>query len=919
MAIASILLQPQMLARMHGRDAGAELLDELLALAHKLVGTPALVAALQPALDSALAGLAQRMRTRFEPRLPALQQRLHGWLAPQLATLGANAWPNDAAGLLDWLAGQLERLQALPEALADARLRAAVHGLARWLVDELGLSQDLLRDELRRTLADAALALRGLQDVDAEARATAQALACLLERLAAEGIALLPRFDLGVDRIADLLLAALQRIGLETLRSRLACVVGKLRALLQGGAALAGGFPASPAAPRSAPPRAAPRAALRATARAARGMAGAAAGVPPRSGDATYCWYGSWLYAQRDHGYQRHWIPRYPADELWQSEDGRSLLLRRLESPDLVLHQAEATLAWHQHPPFKGSKAGQDCFSFAFAPPEFLEVFTRVSAAASETGQGLWHLIQMTQSRQEFGNIAPWLWYWLRAGFSAAGLPLGPAFARKADAGVGNVWFMTPMLGWIFLGVLSLEGMHTKTGNPGAWFGFWMTLLGADALNAWIPHALIRGGHDLALCVMTLLNQSAPADATQPEPLNWQHSDKLVEGATFLALWLLVELVPRELYATPGYDDRPEVLLIWLLLAPAVGATGGMLGSLLGMGLARRPAWERLGIEAGTGALRGLRDFLLYLYLFREGDTQDGRYTPQVDRNGNFFDDDGDGSPDAVPRAEFDPLPPKSSSPYRLPYDQGEHRFVGQAHFGIFSHMPVHKNDKPQIYAIDFAHDYGDEVLACRDGTVVDWFDWVPDDTDPSDDEKKAAAQASFKFMVTDGGVATDRWRKEKEESKRNYIFVRHDERIDAHDKGFGGQPVTTYAIYMHGVEASVRKVFKDFYDLEPAQIIGTRVRRGNPIMLAGDTGMSTHNHLHLHLQPGPATPAGPAVAGDPDPRRDRLAEYDGQVVKATLPFVFGDLPGDGVPVKRTWYVSDNVRSTALPPQWGAP
>ena len=102
-----------------------------------------------------------------------------------------------------------------------------------------------------------------------------------------------------------------------------------------------------------------------------------------------------------------------------------------------------------------------------------------------------------------------------------------------------------------------------------------------------------------------------------------------------------------------------------------------------------------------------------------EGDTNDGKYNPKLDPDGNRV---------HARAPTVRGYPPQETSPYKLPYEQGVSMFVGQANQGFFSHMRF--NSLPQIYGYDFAHDYGDEILASRGGTVVDYFDWLPDTVD---------------------------------------------------------------------------------------------------------------------------------------------------------------------------------------------
>ena len=71
--------------------------------------------------------------------------------------------------------------------------------------------------------------------------------------------------------------------------------------------------------------------------------------------------------------------------------------------------------------------------------------------------------------------------------------------------------------------------------------------------------------------------------------------------------------------------------------------------------------------------------------------------------------------------------------------------------------------------------------------------------------------------------------------------------------------------------------------------IVGTKVKQGMPIMDAGCTGISFHNHLHMHVVPAPVGGGG---TGN------------------TIPFVFSDpdTGGSGNPTHFNFYTSANVR-----------
>ena len=75
------------------------------------------------------------------------------------------------------------------------------------------------------------------------------------------------------------------------------------------------------------------------------------------------------------------------------------------------------------------------------------------------------------------------------------------------------------------------------------------------------------------------------------------------------------------------------------------------------------------------------------------------------------------------------------------------------------------------------------------------------------------------------------------------------------------------------------------------------RIKRGQLIMRADDTGRSAYNHLHLHI-----TPARVDAAGD-------LLGISGY----SIPFVFGDADAerhDGRLRSGHWYRSDNEKVT---------
>lgn len=189
--------------------------------------------------------------------------------------------------------------------------------------------------------------------------------------------------------------------------------------------------------------------------------------------------------------------------------------------------------------------------------------------------------------------------------------------------------------------------------------------------------------------------------------------------------------------------------------------------------------------------------------------------------------------------------PPRDSSPYRLPYAARDARYVSQANLGFWSHNFI--SGPHQVYAYDFGHDFREPITAVRAGTIVDFEEGQPDSGDDP-----------------------------------NWIVIRHAAPIDPMHDVFAGGPVQTYSRYLH---LATNGVTDGFGGTTPA--VGDAVIRGQEIGLAGDTGNSAHNHVHLLIHPDDGS-------GNPN-------------LDVSIPFVFGDVPKDGVPKSLQWYRSGNA------------
>jgi hypothetical protein len=877
MALGSLLLQPQALDRLQTLDETQALADDILALLHLTLVNPNHAESVAPAFQRAFEAMGERLQSRLEPRLERALEELRAIIQPLLSQVQAIADEGeelDSAGDVLGLASTLvEQLLKLAESLSEAELRAFAGRIQGLLGDTLGLNQALFKEELRQVFAQVrSELLDGVHALASDRAAIHLALAALLGRLEEELFAQWQSLDLNPDRLAQLVMQALARSGFEKLRTQFACLLEKLQAALRAGGNIV--ELAKPSIFDS-------------------GSVGSAQPRPPLSGD-KFCWYASWLYGTRrreigDFGY---WLasqlPGFPNDEVWLSEDRTQLILRKALRDAEILHQASGGLDWKTAPQFT-SASGTECFTFGVVSADFLETWTQVFDALRDFGKGGAHVIACATSPKEYAaNIPLIVWNWskmLSTGLAQA--PLTSFLNNRAGWNVGSQW-MYILVPWLSVILGSLEGKHTET-NATNKFLQWLTLLGGDALNAFTIDALASGIHNVMLSLWTLMNYQGPAGKSGDEdtrPRNREYGGPIIGLSVTGAGMLLMKLLPREDYAHPFFKGNNKFYLYWLVYAPLMGAAGGLLGTLLTWAISRTYDWGQFAKEIGLGALQGWASFILQQYSGMEGDTKGGKYNPTLDKDGNTY---------SPARQAFAGYPPGDSSPYRLPYAQGKALYVGQANQGMFSHMRF--NSLPQIYAYDFAHDFGEEILAARAGTVVDFFDWIDDDIEPNTSQMAAALTAARLVMG-----AT--WRNtDPYYCSWNYIVIRHDTQNADHDKDQGGTVVTTYAVYGHGKQGSIRELFNG-RGVAPGAIIGTTVQQGQPIMLAGDTGVSFHNHLHMHVLGHVTGGSNPTPAAPPI--------WPSQLSPYTLPFVFREarhvLKPDGVLQYLTWYKSDNER-----------
>ena len=511
---------------------------------------------------------------------------------------------------------------------------------------------------------------------------------------------------------------------------------------------------------------------------------------------------------------------------------------------DRILYSSDQTVDWKQAPVFGHGNLPQGLryYSMETVHGDFLEKYT-------------WYSSWILKGLKATGHLVPWI----SGDVPGHYLPSLMNSIYDFLTGILQVVVKRPLYGFnclpihlvdllmrpLLVTTSSLQHRHTATSTKNS-FLFWITVFMGDVVRTISPNfylaTLPETLRNVSLSFMTQLNQSgewqADWNVNDSDSLNFEKSSETDSLVFMLFAVLTASLVEIDEYTHPFMPKQvpDQVWAKWLGGGTAFGLLAGVSASLItgftaGAWTSSLFLWNLL---KGPGYVVGL--FWPMLYSLREGDTDEGRFNP-------------------IGGDRFQGYPDKSDapSPYILPFEKGKSIFVGQANSGIFSHNPCANGigtshaATAQTYAYDFSMDQGEEILASRPGTVVDFRESIPDED-------------------------TSGW---------NFIIIRHDLQEDehgnltpaspdpAHDRREKGQVTYTYAVYGHGMYNSITQAFGG-----TAPVKGTtQVRRGQPIMLAGDTGMSFHNHLHMHVLP------------------EKNGAHDESVA---IPFVFQDVEDEG-------------------------
>ncbi|MCP4765236.1 MAG: hypothetical protein GY875_03105 [Gammaproteobacteria bacterium] len=918
MTIGSILLQPQTVDRFSQFSYEQSIGDDGMALFQKIAMHPEWLEPLMGQIGDQMEDFITELQAHIEARMNASQTAMEALLNPLIS--GIEDLIDDdldiqtVGDVVQLILDIADKLAGFIESISLDNIRAFIEELLDILFETFGFSMEFLQDLFCQFIDIVIAAMETVVSGASNEYIELQLqIAAFARRLKRDFLNDMPTLDINSETISRLLMNLLRELGLEKIQEKAQCLAGKVRALADSGTGIYD------------------------LARAVEGGAsvGALKKVSPIDTGKQYCWYASWLYQKRRRTlawefFGTYLLPMVPRDEVWISEDGKQLILRHAteaansdgnddhEDEILYLSPNDLPINWYDAPQFSQTSGQDEHFTFTGAlSADFMEQWTRATSLLVIMSRMSGHIIHATEPGNHVTHSILSAWQTSRFyGEAITGAPFTSFIRDKWGLETDHKAWIDILFGWMPIFGGSFEGFNTDSEGG---FQHWMTLIGDDAHDTFLIYLWPTLVHEGFLSIFTLINQKGAGYSDFDDtgkPKNFEYSYPLTNVWLVFFSWLQSRVaLPRLNYSHPFEKTHLKPFALnQFVYSWMFGALAGISGELCGWALSRQVSPRRLLMQMGWGAYKGFGTYIISSYFWNEGDTDGGRYNPTrtLDAAGAVT--------GYAEGTEFDGYGDSDTSPYRLPIAEGRPIFVGQANQGMFSHF-IDDDGTIQIYAADFAHGFMELVVAVRDGTVVDYFDWITDDIKPNEDEKIAAGlradsstflqstgngdQSGIDFDPTaddDAGVPS--W---------NFIIIQHNDPFGtetaeekAHDKDQGGANVFTYAFFGHGAKDGVREVF-DARGIPPDKIIGSEVKRGENIMWAGDTGVSFHNHLHLHVRPGPE-PKIPADRADPlEPEIINPSDMDGS---RTLPIVFKDathpLKPDGRLYHLTWYRSGN-------------
>ncbi|MGZ4334859.1 MAG: hypothetical protein ACXVRJ_11390 [Gaiellaceae bacterium] len=895
MSVGSVLSQPQRLARAETakpEDVGfADVAKLAVGMLRDVIGgghileqfEAAGVAQTERVLAHAQSGL-----DHARQRLGALAQAPVARLQTLATELGGISDPDEALAAAHDL---FATLTAGAEGLTIDHLRSDVAELLDIVETDLGLTPDFLEQEVWAFVDDLVERLEHVPpESDAALRSNRIQVVGSLRRLRRRvgGAFVFPELD--PEHAAEDLLAVIRKIGVSDLAGRVACVGANVAQATQSARDVLHAVPFTGLLP----------------------SVGAAVTPDPSKSDDEYLWYPSWLANQNRAVGDHIFSFLIPGDEVRINKAKTQIVQRNTTHADQLIASG-TNLSWKDHP-----RLGDDPAPYSFAGPDAdaMETLAYVTAIIQSGAEVLLNAISISDGDifanlvNIFGGTLNGLW----------------KLAQKEP----EPWWLD---GLIFRTVLlfpaTFEGIQTEASGRKA--RMWLTLAVPDYVEMLTWRYFTKLGRDVLLSIITLANHDHSAT---PRPRNRREFDAVRHLITMGLHNLFLLAFKRKNWGlmkdASSLSPLLELIFIWsLLIGTGVGALGGLVGSLLGEAVARDADGDAIKDKMWWSIPQCVLMTVYWLFIQQEGSTQGGTFTPFT---GNAYVG----------------YQAKDTSPYKMPFDPAAvtRCYIPQGNQGLFSH---NFNNVGQLYAYDFSLDENAEILAARSGTVIAFSESIPNEKSLStgssptksklttliaagsspntiDVASAAAFQPSGALLVGNRdiayytsisgtqfqgvtwltGSAQDAAAVNDFVEQRlfswNFIAIKHD--VDeslaaaaphAHDLGLGGgTPIPTVAVYGHGMPGSITSAFASHLPAVPTEaIVGTHVKQGMPIMLAGDTGISFNNHLHMHVVPDPG--------GD-------YRKYGGW--GDTIPFVFSDedAPSDGVLKHFTFYKSGNTR-----------
>jgi hypothetical protein len=879
-SIGDVLLQPERLSHAVAADGEQALLDDLLTSIARVVADEAAGGTMAQELMAALEAVGPRLIARAGDGLERALGRLEDVVRPLQALfeqLIAVFELDDAGAIVDTLLGLLGSLAETTAELSIEGLRDHVATLLSVLEEDLGLTPQALDEELWALADDAIGRLEAVVDgLDPSLAANRLVVAGTLRRIRRSGREVMRFPALDADMLAAALFEEIEKLLGPTLK-RAACVGHVSGDVIAAVTALKHAVPFTGFGSRTL---------------------GAGDGAP-EAAQREYKWYASWLLADADTPFWQVWRIPFRAD-VWVDLSGESPRTMFRDKPLWLVADLPVLVLSHRRAAC-GTKpetwaglvipgADKRTYSFARSDPQLMERVAYNSAWCADIVEAMLHIwlpfspwAQLDPSRvpivkgtgvsaTDLMDIAVSVAHCAVKQTSGSTLSFRIAPGKLGRLGGG----LAPTLAAHLLG--SLQALHTQA-SVGDGAKMWIAMLvPADLANYLGASSFSTMLREATLSLLTLRNYEGSPNGNGSD--NQRHTGGLLaifQLATSISMVKCV--IAAENYGIPRRTDpvpnfRRTIWLEYFLgYGTLFGVVSGFMGTLLTWAIASiggppGTSARELGENVASCVVKSLALFFPNLIIWKEGDTDGGRMNLEAG-------------------GAFDGYPDQATSQYLLPWNAHDTYMCGQGNLGFFSHNATNPA-RPQTYAYDFMLDQGTEILAVRGGLVIDYFDWVPNGTGASvtgPAQTTSPPPPPGEVSLIAGQTARDSW---------NFIAIRQDP--DAQDKGPGGGQVVTTAVYGHGLQSGVRSVFaaRDPTVL-PRAIIGTRVKRGQPIMLADSTGNSLCNHVHVEVRMNnsPAVPLARASLG------------------LTIPFVFAD---GGQPQSRQWLVSDNKRDPPLPP-----